>query len=523
MIQQRPEILTPIPPDIIELTQTFCEDMGLDFDRQHMHSMMQELYPQWAKDTTEQTELLWQPISEPQRLAIETEADETFFGGRAGCGKTYLLIGAAATGHKTSIIFRKEYTQLEDIILKSREMFAETGASFNGQSNMWSGLPGGRHIKFGACAHDKDLDKFRGREHDLVAFDELATFTEYQYLTLTAWARTTDPHQRVRIIAAGNPPTEASQYWVKRRWGAWLDDRHPKPAMPGELRWYVNKDGKDVEVESPEPVIHDGEELTPLSRTFIPGQMLELLKGTNYEARLQQMPEPLRSQLLFGDFSIAEDDQARQVIPTEHVRLAFQRWEKMTQPTETLRAMGVDVSRGGRDATVIAKQYDNYFTPLTKLDAAETKTGDDVAASVMENLTDDEKQASIVLDLTGVGSSPYDILISHQYNVDGFVGASKSSYTDKAGRLNFVNRRAEAWWKFREALDPTSGEDIALPPDSELMADLTSPTWKLATRGIQIEEKEEIIKRLGRSPDAGDAVVMCYNATSRGSGDMIII
>ena len=55
-------------------------------------------------------------------------------------------------------------------------------------------------------------------------------------------------------------------------------------------------------------------------------------------------------------------------------------------------------------------------------------------------------------------------------------------------------------WKFREALDPNSGLDIALPPDPELMADLAAPTWELTTRGIQIELKEKIIKRLGRSP-----------------------
>ena len=48
------------------------------------------------------------------------------------------------------------------------------------------------------------------------------------------------------------------------------------------------------------------------------------------------------------------------------------------------------------------------------------------------------------------------------------------------------------------------------------MADLTAPTWKLVGDGIQIEDNEAIKKRLGRSPDCGDAVVMNYNAVTRG-------
>ena len=165
---------------------------------------------------------------------------------------------------------------------------------------------------------------------------------------------------------------------------------------------------------------------------------------------------------------------------------------------------------------IISKLYDNYFDELIKYDGIETPTGKEVAAVVQEASIDDDKDARIEIDLGGVGSSPYDILDDLEFNVDGFNGATKSNYRDKSGRVGFRNRRAEAWWLFREALDPDSGEDIALPPDNELLADLTEPTFKLTANGYQIEEKEKIIERLGRSPDCGDAVVMNYNAVSRG-------
>jgi len=63
----------------------------------------------------------------------------------------------------------------------------------------------------------------------------------------------------------------------------------------------------------------------------------------------------------------------------------------------------------------------------------------------------------------------------------------------------------------REALDPEQdgGSPIALPPDPVLAADLAAPRWRLGLRGIEIESKDDIRDRIGRSPDRGDAVVMC--------------
>ena len=72
------------------------------------------------------------------------------------------------------------------------------------------------------------------------------------------------------------------------------------------------------------------------------------------------------------------------------------------------------------------------------------------------------------------------------------------------------NVRAEAYWGLREALDPVKGDNLTLPDDPELLADLVAPHWKLSASGIQIESKDEIKARLGRSPDCGDAVVLAH-------------
>ena len=87
--------------------------------------------------------------------------------------------------------------------------------------------------------------------------------------------------------------------------------------MPGELRWYARLDDEDVEVGGPDPVEHEGEIIIPRSRTFIPAGLDDnpVLSATNYRSVLQAAPEPLRSQILYGDFSITIGDSTWQVIP----------------------------------------------------------------------------------------------------------------------------------------------------------------------------------------------------------------
>jgi hypothetical protein len=69
----------------------------------------------------------------------------------------------------------------------------------------------------------------------------------------------------------------------------------------------------------------------------------------------------------------------------------------------------------------------------------------------------------------------------------------------------------------REELDPGQefGSVLALPPDASIKADLAAPRWEMTARGVRIEDKKEIRKRLGRSPDDGDAIVMCLSEGNR--------
>src|SRR5206468_2073277 len=75
-------------------------------------------------------------------------------------------------------------------------------------------------------------------------------------------------------------------------------------------------------------------------------------------------------------------------------------------------------------------------------------------------------------------------------NVAAINVAEGCAKTDRSGKLCFHNLRAYAYWCLREALDPERGDELALPPDAELLADLAAPRWQLTARGIKLEAKD---------------------------------
>jgi hypothetical protein len=86
--------------------------------------------------------------------------------------------------------------------------------------------------------------------------------------------------------------------------------------------------------------------------------------------------------------------------------------------------------------------------------------------------------------------------------------AEATEEMDRSRKFRFVNVRAAMWFRLREALDPQHGDNVALPPDPELLADLTAPRYEPRASGLQVESKQDIKERIGRSPDVGDAVCL---------------
>lgn len=440
-------------------------------------------------------------------MALLSQADEVFYGGAAGGGKTDLLIGMAAECHKQSVIFRRIYPNLKGVIRRSREIIGDA-AKENKSDKSWT-FPDGRSIEFGAVQYEENKTDWQGRPHDLKGFDELPEFTKSQYEFICGWNRSTDPSQRVRVLATGNPPIDESGNWIIERWGAWLDEKHPNPAKPGELRWYATIDGQEREFTNGDPVKVGNETIYPRSRTFIPAFLDDnpfYSQDNRYRSILQSLPEPLRSKLLYGDFKASALPDPFQVIPTDWVRQAQRRWAERAKPDMSLTAAGLDPARGGSDNMALAKRYGNWFDEITAWPGIIVKDGP-IAAEFVRQALGNEIPGVINIDVVAIGSSAYDSLKT-MYKVNPVNASGSSAYKDRSGRLKMRNIRAEYYWRMRDALDPEFGDDVALPPGNEIIADLCSARYNVFVSGVLIEGKDEIKKRIGRSPDKGESLLL---------------
>jgi hypothetical protein len=466
-------------------------------------------------------------VNNPNRLYITDDFIVTH--------NSALLLILAATQHRRSIVFRRVYPNLKGLIEKSKELLRGI-ARYNSTDKMWRGIPGDRNLEFGAMEREEDWEKYRGQEHDAKLYDELTEMTQLQFESTSAWCRTSIAGQRCRVVVTFNPPSSRKGAWIIKKLAPWLDANYRgEPAAPGELRWFYRdpSTNEDVEVPTGDPIEHTGEDgtvelLKPRSRTFIPASLDDnpYLRDSGYRAMLQSLPEPLRSQLLYGKFDLTEDDHMYQVIPSEWVRAAQKRWveRKWARP----HTLGVDVSRGGKDATIIAGRWEHWIAPLIVHPGKDVPDGRILADMIM--VARSTRTCNVVIDVVGVGASPYDFLKEREVPVFGFsagmsaVDPNGKILTDRTGIIGFNNLRSWIWWDTRDWLDPSNyqeGEAMPeLPPGEELFAELTAPRWGKSSITaaqydagiklcIQVEDKEKVKMRLdGRSTDQADAVIM---------------
>lgn len=453
----------------------------------------------------------WRPLPGPQLDAYQCQADVTGYGGSAGGGKTDLAVGLILTAHDRTLFMRREKAQTEGVIQRLAEVLGSQDG-YSSQKGAWR-LPECRLLEVGGLDNLGDERRWQGRPHDLIVLDEATEIRKSQALFVMGWNRTAKAGQRCRVLMTFNPPTTAEGRWVLEYFAPWLDKKHPNPAKPGELRWYTTVDGQDLEVPSGEPFEHNGEIVRPRSRTFIPSRISDnpFLMGTGYESMLQSLPEPLRSQMLYGDFNAGVADNPWQVIPTAWVEAAQARWGRPIK-LAPMDSLGVDVARGGKDNTILARRHGMWFDEAISHPGKDTPDGPTVAGLSIAALRD---SAVIHLDVIGVGASPYDFLVTAKQQVVGVNVAEGARGTDKSGRLRFFNLRSELWWRMREALDPANNTGIALPPDPRLLADLTAPTWSLSGATVKVASREEIIEKIGRSPDFGSAYVLALMDTPK--------
>ena len=264
----------------------------------------------------------WRP--QPKQAEFMSRPEyEVLFGGSAGGGKSdAMIIEPLRQVHLPfykAIIFRKTFTQLEDLIWKSKRYYpiASPKAKYNEQRHVWT-FPSGAQIFFGSMPHRDSYLDYQGKSYVFIGFDELTHFTEQEYTYLMSRNRADGPGADVYIRATANPGG-IGHGWVKERFITQMP-----PNTTYKYKSVIEGvDGRNIEVER--------------TRRFVPSSVFDnkilLENDPNYIANLANLPEAQKKALLYGDW----DSFSGQVFtewrnnPDGYLN---QRWSHVIEPFE---------------------------------------------------------------------------------------------------------------------------------------------------------------------------------------------
>lgn len=158
---------------------------------------------------------------------------------------------------------------------------------------------------------------------------------------------------------------------------------------------------------------------------------------------------------------------------------------------------GADIARFGDDETVVIILRGDAIIKMIATKNKDTMQTVGLLVGILKKY--DIKRMNV--DVIGIGAGVVDRL--HELGYTQVFGINVGEKADDTE--HFANLRAEAWWRVREWIKEVG----CIMKDSKLEADLTTPRVKYtSTFKRAVERKEEIKKRLGRSPDYGDALML---------------
>jgi hypothetical protein len=221
------------------------------------------------------------------------------------------------------------------------------------------------------------------------------------------------------------------------------------------------------------------------------------------------------------------------LIPREWIDLANERYKQFKAdkiPIEKQLRLGVDVAGMGRDSSCFLPRFGDLVEKITMVHSGGTANHMEIAGKTLDFLRSNYdaysgRHPQAFIDTIGEGAGVYSRLIelSEKPNHDflkGRVHSAKFSEAAESGgtplkdhtqQYEFANLRAYLFWAIRDWLNPEMGSKAMLPPDEALGEELSEIKWKFQSNGkIIIEPKEEIKKRLKRSPDKADALANTF-------------
>ncbi len=227
-----------------------------------------------------------------------------------------------------------------------------------------------------------------------------------------------------------------------------------------------------------------------------------------YLESLKSLPPEVYKIFVDGDWNIADDPL--QVIPYRELHVRLAQPENLIDVEGEL-ALGVDVGELGSDSTALA-----YWrgAALFEMELIRGKRTDEVSAVVQSRIVERSINPTRVgIDAVGVGAGVWGQLRGADLEVQRIIagGGPVEFVAEDAVRayeLQFKNLKSQMWWQLRQDILTPESEIQILWKDS-LIQDLTAVRYAIPReKMIVVEPKEETKKRIGRSPDEGDAAVI---------------
>jgi hypothetical protein len=166
----------------------------------------------------------WKPHKKQELFSsLPDSIFEAMYGGAAGGGKSDELVmlpvtrGFHQSPYFKGIIFRRTYPELEsEIILRSKDWYPHFGGTYNEERRRWT-FGSGSIMQFGHCEHENDIRKYDTSEYQYCAFDELTSFTEFQYKYFVGSRLRSKQSSNLPVIArSGTNPGNIGHKWVRK-------------------------------------------------------------------------------------------------------------------------------------------------------------------------------------------------------------------------------------------------------------------------------------------------------------------
>jgi hypothetical protein len=327
-------------------------------------------------------------------------------------------------------------------------------------------------------------------DHDTAAFQgihalrQLVVLDEADGIPAQFWdaAESLITTKEARILAIGNPD-DPSSYFAKI-----LD-----PTKPESFGWHVER------ISAFDLPAYTGEEIPESVSAKITGR-----EWVEDKRRRWGESSPLWSSKVLA---VHPKNAADAAVPWS--RIAVARTPRQLDHLEENddHVLGVDVGGGGDDTVVCERRG----WRVASEEVRSTPEPEDVAKFVIERLAATGAR-TVQIDSGGIGWGVVGMLRAaraageHDAEIVPVNAGSSPTHEPLPGEPKLANMRSQLWWWAREHVAEWDLTGCA----EDTLAELAAPKWSVKLGKIVVESKDELRKRIGKSPDSADALLLCF-------------